>query len=122
MNLKEEYPIAYDKLQAHIEKKIRDGFINDDAITKEFVETFIEVQVPKTIDNLVNNNPGAIIELLDENEIYCSILIKYVKGKPIFHVDINGAVYENGFNNRKEAMLYCVHSALKMLNDHKQDS
>ena len=78
--------------------------------------------VPKSIDNLVNDNPQSLFEFLDEYKIYCCITIKYEKGIPKFYADINGAVYENSFDTRKEATVYCIQDALKMLNDLKQDS
>ena len=41
---------------------------------------------------MLDKNPRTLLDLLDEHGIYATLVITYVNHKPMFTVDINGAV------------------------------
>lgn len=72
------------------------------------------------IDNLetvINANPRSLLDVFDKHEIYASLDMHFVEGKPIFGVNINGAVSEIKFAERRGAEEYLVMSCIKFLDD-----
>ena len=92
------------------------------SITEEMPENFREFLKEKGFDvnnleTVINANPRSLLDVFDKHEIYASLDMHFVEGKPIFGVNINGAVSEMKFAERRTAEEYLVMSCIKFLDD-----
>jgi hypothetical protein len=111
--LLETYPIAGKIIMDHY-KKVMKGGAN---LTPELEEFLTDDVVTKGAAAMLDKNPRAILDLLDEHGIHGTLVIGYSDGEPMFSVDINGVVSKAVFDKRHDAEVYLLENALEMLNN-----
>jgi hypothetical protein len=109
----EVYPIAGKIITDHYKKVMVSGA----NLSPELEEFLTDEIVTKGAIGMLDKNPRALLDLLDDHGIYTTLVITYVNHKPIFTVDINGAVSETFFDNRHAAELYLLENAVEILNN-----
>jgi hypothetical protein len=107
------YPIAGKIIMDHYKEVMTGGA----DLAPEFKEFLTEDIVTKSVAVMLDKNPRALLDLLDEHGIHATLVITYVNHKPMFTVDINGAVSEAFFDNRHAAELYLLENAVEILNN-----
>lgn len=110
--LLEIYPIAAQIVKEHY-KKLMIGSM----ASPEFEEFVTEEVIDHGVTVLLERSPRAILDLLDENGIYSTLVITYEDGNPVFAVDINGAVGAEKFSSRKDAEVSLLENSMMILNN-----
>ena len=111
--LLETHPIAGGIIIENYREKMRGGA----ELPPELEEFLTDDLITRAVSVMIETNPRALLDLLDEHGIHATLVINYSDGEPIFAVDINAVVSEAKFNNRKDAELYLVENAIEMLNN-----
>lgn len=111
--LLETYPIAGEIIKEHYKKKM----INGGDISAELEEFLTDDIITRGVNVMLDTNPRAILDLLDDHGIYATVVIIYINNNPVFTVDIDGAVSEAKFDNRHAAELHLLDNAIQMLNN-----
>jgi len=113
LELLETYPIAGEIIKEHYKKVMTGG----NELPQEIVEYLTDEVVTKGVSVMLDTNPRALLDLLDEHGIHATLIINYSDGEPIFAVDINAVVSEARFDNRHDAEVYLLENAVEMLNN-----
>lgn len=111
--LLENYPIAGRIIIEYYKEAMRGGA----NLSPELEEFLTDELVTKSVSITIETNPRTLLDLLDKNGIYGTLVITYEDGKPIFAVDIDGAISEVKFDNRHDAERHLVENAIQMLNN-----
>ena len=107
------YPTAGKIIMEHY----KEVMIGGADLAPEFKEFLTDKVVTKGASGMLDKNPRALLDLLDDHGIHCTLVITYVNHKPIFTVDINGSVSETFFDNRHAAEVYLLENAVEILNN-----
>lgn len=111
--LLETYPVAGKIIIDHYKEVMRGGA----NLTPELEEFLTDEVVVKGVSNMLDKNPRALLDLLDEHGIHATLVITYSDGEPMFAVDINAVVSETVFDKRYNAEAYLLENAVEMLNN-----
>jgi len=112
----ETYPNAVQIITKHYVKVMQDSMSDD---LPDNFKDYIE-QRGFSIDelsNLIDANPRALIDVFDENDVHACLEMTFIDGKPQFGINIDGAVSEEKFANRKEAEKEMVLECIAFLED-----
>jgi hypothetical protein len=107
------YPIAGKIIMDHY-KGVMAGGAN---LARELEEFLTDDVITRGVATMLEKNPRAILDLLDEHGIHATLVIGYSDGEPMFSVDINGAVSKAVFDKRHDAEVYLLENAMEMLNN-----
>jgi hypothetical protein len=107
------YPVAGKIIMDHY-RGVMAGGAN---LARELEEFLTDDVVTRGVAIMLEKNPRAILDLLDEHGIHATLVIGYSDGEPIFAVDINAVVSEAKFDNRHDAEVYLLENAVEMLNN-----
>jgi hypothetical protein len=115
LELLETYPIAGEIIKEHYKKVMTGG----NELPQEIVEYLTEDVVTRGVSTMLDTNPRALLDLLDEHGIYATVVISYnvTNNNPVFGVDIDGAESETRFDTRHDAEVYLLENAMQMLNN-----
>lgn len=112
--LLETYPIAGKIITDHYKKVMVGGVEN---LSPEMEEFLTDEMITDGVTRMLDVNPRALLDLLDEHGIHATLVINYSDGEPIFAVDINGSVSEAKFDKRYDAEVYLLENAVEILNN-----
>jgi len=107
------YPTAGKIIMEHY----KEVMIGGADLAPEFKEFLTEDIVTKAVSVMLDKNPIALLDLLDEHGIHATLVINYTDGEPMFTVDINAVVSETIFDKRKDAEFYLLENAVEILNN-----
>ena len=113
LELLETYPTAGKIIIDHYKEVMRGGA----NLTPELEEFLTDEVVVKGVSVMLDTNPRALLDLLDKNGVYATVVISYTDGKPVFAVDIDGVVSETKFDTRHDAEVYLLENAVEILNN-----
>jgi sulfur carrier protein ThiS len=109
----EVYPIAGKIIIDHYKEVMKGG----GNLSPEMEEFLTDEVVKNGTCVMLDKNPRALLDLLDDHGIHATLVITYVNHKPVFTVDINGAVSETIFDNRYDAEVYLLENSVEILNN-----
>ncbi len=113
LELLETYPIAGEIIKKHYKKVMTGG----SELPQEIVEYLTDDVLTKGVSTMLDTNPRALLDLLDEHGIHATLVIGYSDGEPMFSIDINGVVSKAVFDKRHDAEVYLLENAVQMLNN-----
>jgi hypothetical protein len=112
----QENPVSSKIITSYYTTKMHES-IDEDVFPEEFVEHMKSIVVTEQdLAKLVDANPIGLSEVFDQHEIYACLEMTFDKGKPKFRININGAIGEEVFDNRKSAESVMITECIKMLN------
>lgn len=112
----EKYPVAVGIITKYYTNLMLETVTDDMPPNfKEYLE-----QRGFTLDelaNLIDANPRSLLDVFDENDVHASLDMQFVDRKVRFKVNIDGALSDASFENRRDAEQYMVTECIKFLND-----
>ena len=88
-------------------------------LPQDIVEYLTDEVVTKGVSVMLDKNPRALLDLLDEHGIYATVVISYnvTDSNPVFGVDIDGVESETRFDIRYDAEVYLLENVVQILNN-----
>jgi hypothetical protein len=115
----EENPIAKEIIRDHYINLLEDSLKSSPNLPENFREFLRDRCITdKELISMIDGNPRVLVDVFDDNEIHACLDMTFKNGKPVFKININGALSGNSYTERKEAEKEMMFECIKLLNSH----
>lgn len=112
----QEHPVATEIIRTHYLFMLYEGIDRNQGLPDNYKEYLKERGLSNNeVAALIDGNARVLVDVFDNNGIYSCLDMQFVDGKPQFGINIDGAISEVKFNNRKDAEQYMITECIKFL-------